>query len=295
MPPCPGTLNALRQVFAMPGKCIDISLSGPNATEDGQPNVLNASYAKTRAMRLGGQNKYSSSQQMCPPSGLYRYVLIPFSDAARKLRTEFNMQPQTEDDLNGGVLPVTGEAVLPGSDQYPITESPAHPYSVSSYATMEFNFGFIDGTAHTAQTSVAVPRVYWFLDAPKKGANDYEVTGLEKSGYSLGSLMNSLQREPGDLEEILKVSEVDYLELREKVLEWFERDQQPSKLRRSKRIAERMARATSYTSHPNDFKVPEWVQQNGHFPTRELSSNDWAFFYHSTSLEGRISERQSGP
>ncbi|KAL1700364.1 hypothetical protein EV121DRAFT_295260 [Schizophyllum commune] len=225
---------------------------------------------------------------MCPPSGLYRYVLIPFSDAARKLRTEFNMQPQTEDDPNGGVLPVTGEAVLLGSDQYPITESPAHPYSVSSYATMVFNFGSIDGTAHTTQWAIL------------KGANDYEVTGLEKSGYSLGSLMNSLQHEPGDLGEILKVSEVDYLELREKVLECFERDQQPSKLRRSKRIAERMARATSYTSvskhsshtfatkpsshaafsdppslprrrrpcrnastpprsyHPNDFNVPEW-------------------------------------
>ncbi|KAI5830681.1 hypothetical protein K523DRAFT_415682 [Schizophyllum commune Tattone D] len=264
---------------------------------------------------------------MCPPSGLYRYVLIPFSDAARKLRTEFNMQPQTEDDLNGGVHPVTGEAVLPGSDQYPITESPAHPYSVSFYATMVFNFGFIDGTAHTAQWAILVGLVerqwrcpeftvpQWFLDAPKKGENDYE---------------------PGDLEEILKVSEVDYLELREKVLDWFERDQQPSKLRRSKRIAERMARATSYTSvskhsshtfatkpsshaafsgppslprrrrrrkasspprsyHPNDFKVPEWVQQNGHFPTREFSSNDWAFFYYSTSLEGRTStsDRQS--
>ncbi|KAI4520850.1 hypothetical protein K525DRAFT_285576 [Schizophyllum commune Loenen D] len=272
---------------------------------------------------------------MCPPSGLYRYVFIPFSDAARKLRTEFNMQPQTEDDQNG-------------DDRYPITKSPAHPYSVSSYATMVFNFSFIDGTAHTAQWAILVGLVerqwrcpvftvpQWFLDAPKKGENDYEVTGSEKSGYSLGSLINSLRREPGDLGEILKVSEVDYLELREKVLEWFERDQQPSKLRRSKRIAERMARATSCTSaskpyshtfatkpsshaafsdppslprrrrrrkasspprsyHPNDFKVPEWVQQNGHFPTREFSSNDWAFFYYSTSLEGRITDRQSGP
>ncbi|KAL1678787.1 hypothetical protein EV122DRAFT_211307, partial [Schizophyllum commune] len=257
-----------------------------------------------------------------------RYVFILFSGAARNLQTEFNMQPQTVDDQNGGVHPVTGEAVFPGSDQYPIIDCHAHPYSVSSYATMVFSFGFIDGTAHTAQWAILVGFVerqwrcpeftvpQWFLDAPKKGANVYEVTGSEKSGYSLGLLINSLQREPGDLEVMLKVSEVDFPELREKVFEWIERDQQPLKLRHSKRIPERMARASSSiftccilgpaifpclkastpprSYHPNKSSISQWAQQNGHFPTQDFSSNDWAFFYYSTSLEGRITDRQSG-
>ncbi|KAI5900730.1 uncharacterized protein SCHCODRAFT_01344439 [Schizophyllum commune H4-8] len=275
---------------------------------------------------------------LCPPSGRYRYVFIPFTDAARKLQTELKMQPQTEDDLNGGVHPVTGEAVLPGSDEFTVIECHAHPFSVSTYATNAFNFGFVDGTPHTAQWAICVGFVQrqwrypeftvpqWFLDAPKKEEGDYSIKGSEKSGYSVGSLMNSLQRAPGNVEEILKVNELDYNEPRQKVLEWFERNKQPSKLRRSKRIAERMERASSYGSavKPSSLDslgpppsppprrrrkaspparaydvnteraTPEWVQQNGRFPTREFSSNDWAFFYYSTSLVGQPPDRQSG-
>ncbi|KAL1666298.1 hypothetical protein GGF50DRAFT_113277 [Schizophyllum commune] len=274
---------------------------------------------------------------LCPPSGRYRYVFIPFTEAARKLQSEFKMQPQTEADMNGGVHPIENKALFPGSDQFPVVESHAHPFSVCNYANDAFEHRHFGGRIPSQwaictnfvlrqwrNPKFTVPQ--WFLDAPKKDVGDYSIDGSEKSGYSLGSLLNSLQRAPGDLDEILKVSEVDYPELREKVLEWFERNKQPSKLRRSKRIAERMARASSYGSTAKassddwfdpppslprrrrrkaspppraydankERAIPEWVQQNGRFPTREFSSNDWAFFYYSTSLEGQLPDRQNG-
>ncbi|KAL1686839.1 hypothetical protein GGG16DRAFT_117551 [Schizophyllum commune] len=274
---------------------------------------------------------------LCPPSGRYRYVFIPFTEAARKLQSEFKMQPQTEADMNGGVHPIENKALFPGSDQFPVVEHHAHPFSVCNYANDAFEHRHFGGRIPSQwaictnfvlrqwrNPKFTVPQ--WFLDAPKKDVGDYSIDGSEKSGYSLGSLLNSLQRAPGDLDEILKVSEVDYPELREKVLEWFERNQQPSKLRRSKRIAERMARASSYgstvkSSSPDWFDpppspprrrrrkaspppraydvnkeraIPLWEQQNGRFPTREFSSNDWAFFNYSTSLEGHLPNCQSG-
>ncbi|KAI5900720.1 uncharacterized protein SCHCODRAFT_02683546 [Schizophyllum commune H4-8] len=283
---------------------------------------------------------------LCPPSDRYRYVFIPFTEAARKLQSAFKMQPQTEDDMNGGVHPIYDIPLLPGSDQFPIVECHTHPFSICNFGQEAFDHRDFGGRI-ASQWAICTNFVLrqwrypkftvpqWFLDAPKKGANDYEVTASEKSGYSLGSLINSLQRAPGDLDEILKVSEVDYPELRQMVLEWFERNKQPSKLRRSKRIAERMARASSYgsaakrSSHSSATKssshnsldpapspprrrhrkaspsaraydvnkeraIPPWVQQNGRFPTGEFSSNDWAFFYYSTSLVGRLPDRESG-
>ncbi|KAL1678794.1 hypothetical protein EV122DRAFT_211278 [Schizophyllum commune] len=275
---------------------------------------------------------------LCPSSGRYRYVYIPFTEAARKLQAEFKMQPQTEDDMNGGVHPIDNQPLLPGSDQFPIVECHTHPFSICNFGQEAFDHRDFGGRVASQwaictnfvlrqwrNPKFTVPQ--WFLDAPKKDVGDYSIDGSEKSGYSLGSLLNSLQRAPGDLDEILKVSEVDYPELREKVLEWFERNKQPSKLRRSKRIAERMARASSYgstakPSSPNWFDpppspprcrrrkaspppraydvnkeraIPEWVQQNGRFPTREFSSNDWAFFYYSTSLVGHLPDSQTTP
>ena len=239
--------------------------------------------------------------------------------------------------MNGGVHPIENKALFPGSDQFPVVESHAHPFSVCNYANDAFEHRHFGGRIPSQwaictnfvlrqwrNPKFTVPQ--WFLDAPKKDAGDYSIDGSEKSGYTLSSLLNSLQRAPGDLDEILKVSEVDYPELREKVLEWFERNKQPSKLRRSKRIAERMARASSYgsTARPSspdwfdsppspprrrrrkaspppraydidqEHAIPEWVQQNGRFPTREFSSNDWAFFYYSASLVGHLPDSQSG-
>ncbi|KAI4520842.1 hypothetical protein K525DRAFT_285569 [Schizophyllum commune Loenen D] len=275
---------------------------------------------------------------LCPPSGRYRYVFIPFTEAARKLQSEFKMQPQTEDDMNGGVHPIDNQPLLPGSDRFPIVECHTHPFSICNFGQEAFDHRDFGGRVASQwaictnfvlrqwrNPKFTVPQ--WFLDAPKKDVGDYSIDGSEKSGYSLGSLLNSLQRAPGDLDEILKVSEVDYPELREKVLEWFERNKQPSKLRRSRRIAERMARASSYgsTAKPSspdwfdpppspprrrrrkaspparaydvnkDRVIPKWVQQNGRFPTREFSSNDWAFFYYSTSLVGHLPDSQTTP
>ncbi|KAL1761277.1 hypothetical protein FB107DRAFT_201395 [Schizophyllum commune] len=275
---------------------------------------------------------------MCPPSGRYRYVFIPFTEAARKLQSKFKMLPQTEDDMNGGVHPIDNQPLLPGSDQFPIVECHTHPFSICNFGQEAFDHRDFGGRVASQwaictnfvlrqwrNPKFTVPQ--WFLDAPRKDVGDYSIKGSEKSGYSLGSLLNSLQRAPGDLDEILKVSEVDYPELREKVLEWFERNKQPSKLRRSKRIAERMARASSYGSTAKssssdwfdpppspprrrrrkaspparaydidkEHAIPEWVQQNGRFPTREFSSHDWAFFYYSTSLVGHLADSQTKP
>lgn len=49
------------------------------------------------------------------------------------------MQPQTDDDLNYGKHPLLEKDLVVGSDAYPVVESYAHPYAVSTLATRGFD------------------------------------------------------------------------------------------------------------------------------------------------------------
>ncbi|TRM58735.1 hypothetical protein BD626DRAFT_573249 [Schizophyllum amplum] len=69
---------------------------------------------------------------LCPPNGLYRYVYIPLTDAARKLQGQLQLGPQSEEDWNRGIHPATGRKMKNSIKQYRVVEAPAHPVSVCS-------------------------------------------------------------------------------------------------------------------------------------------------------------------
>ncbi|KAL1744941.1 hypothetical protein HDZ31DRAFT_82276 [Schizophyllum fasciatum] len=254
-----------------------------------------------------------------PPSGRYRYVFIPFTDAARQLQKEFKMQPQTEDDLNGGIHPVSSEPVVPGTDAFPVVECYAHPFSVSKMAWRALRRHAYGGLRvitqwlslmiciHRQWTSDDVKVPHWFVEAPLREWDDVTVKGSEGSGYGLPD-PNPLMRDSPcayDWPEL----DTNYAEPRAKVLEWFTKTRQPCKLRRPQR---REQRPSPYTSKPPAGRrrratpiaradlhrvaedVPEWVQKNGCFPTDEFSSNDWAYFYFGASLDGSIVDHCTG-
>ncbi|KAL1747171.1 hypothetical protein HDZ31DRAFT_32550 [Schizophyllum fasciatum] len=265
------------------------------------------------------------------PNGLFRYVFIPLTDDARALAKEIGMQSQTEDDLNGGIHPVHNEPLHEGSDQFPVVECSAHPYSVCKFAERAFELHDL-GTYITAQWATCVSYILrqwecakvdvpkWFLDASKKDSDDYSVHGSEKSGYTRPPT-NPVVRTPANPEEIFSMEQHSvFQEPRHKVLEWFPKlkpsskdslaaSRSPFKPRRSERLAKlaspyasppptpRRRRKASPATRGYDRcsakeEMPTWLQQNGHFPTELFSSNDWAFFYCGVSLDGKLGKVQ---
>ncbi|KAL1727939.1 hypothetical protein EV714DRAFT_216324 [Schizophyllum commune] len=267
---------------------------------------------------------------LAPPSGLYRYVFIPFTDAARELQTEIGMQPQTDDDMNGGIHPIHESPAHDGSNEFPVVECHAHPYSVSSFAKQAFEYHRL-GTYITAQWSTCVSFILlqwmwakvevpqWFLEAPKQSDGDWAVYGSEKSGYTLPPV-NSVVRTTQDIEDILKIDHSDYPRPREKVLDWYPR-LKPSRSgdlavsrslcfpRRSERLEKRSSldaagprtarrrrkssQATCTLRGAEEDSPPVWLQQNGHFPTELFSSTEWAFFCCGTCLDGKMGKKLS--
>ncbi|TRM61372.1 hypothetical protein BD626DRAFT_434628 [Schizophyllum amplum] len=257
------------------------------------------------------------------PTGLYRYVFIPCTDAARALQKEFNMQPQTDEDLNGGVNPARNKPALEGSDQFPIVECYAHPYSVSTFANKKF---WDHSTTLIAQwhacsynlvsqwrlKRIAPPQ--WFVDEPKFGEDDSDLSGTEASGYLLCTPADVVP-EPVTLCDS-DVSDDNY---RKKACIWLssigpefdpiEENPPPEpihshvQLRRSERLRNRYGpyappspprkaptsparRAPWPPARSRDpvHKPPAWVKRNGCFPTSDFSSNDWAYFRYGVAL-----------
>ncbi|KAL1678821.1 hypothetical protein EV122DRAFT_277830 [Schizophyllum commune] len=66
--------------------------------------------------------------------GAYRYVLLPYTDAARKLQSEFGLAQQTAEDLNDGIDPLTNAPDEEGTDRFPVVECHSHPFSVAIHA-----------------------------------------------------------------------------------------------------------------------------------------------------------------
>ncbi|KAL1743431.1 hypothetical protein HDZ31DRAFT_83417 [Schizophyllum fasciatum] len=258
---------------------------------------------------------------LAPPSGRYRYVFVPFSDAARQLQKDFKLQPQTEDDMNGGIEPISGDPVIPGTDDLPVLESYAHPFSVfcASWDTLGYyDYGrspvilqwlpimFCIRRQWTSD-DIKIPR--WFTDAPSRESDDVTVQGSERLGYDLPSAPNSLVRTPLGVEDIRKANISEYSEPRAKVLEWFTKTRPPCMLRRTQR---RKERASPYASKLPVSRcrraspvvrrelrrvakgVPAWVQRNGCFPTEGFSSTDWAYFYFGASLDSTIGDHHTG-
>ncbi|KAL1672388.1 hypothetical protein EV122DRAFT_294903 [Schizophyllum commune] len=262
-------------------------------------------------------------------NGRYRYVFIPFTDAARELQKEIGMQPQTENDMNGGMHPIHESPAHSGSDEFPVVELAAHPYSVCSFAKQGFEYHRL-GNYITAQWSTCVSFILnqwmwekvtvpqWFLDAPKQEQGDSRVYGSERSGYTLPPV-NSIVHTAPKIEDILKYDHSDYPQPREKVMDWYPRlkppfedpDRAPYILRRSARIAKTSnpyarppptprrrrkvtAAARAYERCADEEVMPAWLQLNGNYPTELFSSTDWAFFCHGASLDGKLGKISTG-
>ena len=257
--------------------------------------------------------------QLAPPSGRYRYVFIPLSDAARQLQEEFPMQPQTEDDLNGWTNPIKHAPLLRGSDQFPVLECYAHPFSVSAFAaeTLSLHHGALTRVIKQWQTmigflqlrwtsqSARVPR--WFVDAPIREADDPTIDGSEASGYLNATDPISLMLTQEDIHDRVPLEGPAFAHARAKVMDWFSKTRQPRKLRRQQRGQDCSPYAwTSASSRrrkhppiaqqklPAPKEPPKWIQRNGRFPTQEFSSSDWAYFHFGASLDGRFTDPAAG-
>lgn len=143
------------------------------------------------------------------PTGLYRYVFIAYRKAAHALQKQFKLQAQTDENLNGGIHPLDGNPLVPGSDRYPVLECYAHPFSISAYADKAFSMRrrkpLTDRwyalthqwyalthqwyaltrwiLAQWEQKLIKPPQ--WFIDEPKLGEDDSELSATEAMGYCL--------------------------------------------------------------------------------------------------------------
>ena len=259
--------------------------------------------------------------QFASPSGRYRYAYVPLTDAARELQKEFPMAPQTKDDLNGGNDPIFNTPMEPGTDDYPIVECYAHPFSVSYFANHTLNFHLTHCPPAFRQwlpilitifrlwtaPDLVVPQ--WFIDSPAREDDDITINDSERLGYVVPSLPNPLIRDPLEIDNTLKVDPSENPEPRAKVLEWFSKTRQPCVLRRALRNKKRSSLdrprpaarrrrkgspADSARQRSVNAEVPDWVQHNGHFPTKDFSSSDWAYFVSGASLDGRFVNAHAG-
>ncbi|TRM61314.1 hypothetical protein BD626DRAFT_570962 [Schizophyllum amplum] len=132
------------------------------------------------------------STSLASPERVYRYVFIPYTAAARALQEEFKMQPQTLEDLNGGIFPLDGKPCKAGSDQFPVLEVHAHPFSVCTLAfkvfmarstplTSQWHAITAKITSHWIGTPIHAPK--WFITQPKFGEDDLELSPSEATGY----------------------------------------------------------------------------------------------------------------
>ncbi|KAL1685048.1 hypothetical protein GGG16DRAFT_129648 [Schizophyllum commune] len=140
---------------------------------------------------------------LASPDGMYRYVYIPYTDTARALQDEFKLPPQTMEDLNDGICPMDNKPFDEGSDQFPVIECHAHPYSMAVAALAMFEKR---STRLTAQwhdlvwqitalwRSRRVQPPQWFVDSPKYGLYDDALSASEATGYIPLALLHGVSK-----------------------------------------------------------------------------------------------------
>ncbi|KAL1686830.1 hypothetical protein GGG16DRAFT_63529, partial [Schizophyllum commune] len=152
--------------------------------------------AGIKGRRVNDKSARRPLYALASAKGTYRYVFIPCTDAARALQKKFKLQAQTKEDLNGGICPVDDKPYEDGSDQFPVVECLAHPFSVCSHAYTMF---IKRSTILTSQWHVLCGRIIrswlygdidppaWFLNEPRYGQDDEDLAPSEATGYLLES------------------------------------------------------------------------------------------------------------
>ncbi|KAI4523630.1 hypothetical protein K525DRAFT_195974 [Schizophyllum commune Loenen D] len=269
--------------------------------------------------RAGIQDRRTSDRSPRRPltalassEGMYRYVFIPRTDAARKLQAEFSMAPQTAEDLNHGIYPLSNAPYKEGTEDFPVVECHAHPFSVAIHAYERL---FKSCTRLSAQwlalawditqiwSSEFVKPPQWFLDSPEYSLHDEDLSPSEATGY-LPALPDQLERRgpiyPRGREVIgslrdCKLPEDSYPD---KCAKWaFEippdapppEEDPPCAPYRERRSSAgedcggplpsptRKGRRALQTCKRDPVKNPPWwASRNGRYPTERFCSNDWA-------------------
>ncbi|TRM58805.1 hypothetical protein BD626DRAFT_573310 [Schizophyllum amplum] len=253
-----------------------------------------------------------------PSNGVYRYVFIPITPAARDIPHQIAMKRQTDADWNGGVHPATGKPLPPWVKDYLVVETHSHPVSICKFAREildTVNRGPIDLTPWTSClwrfekqwglgdiSPIKPPQ--WFIDDAEKDHDDENLSESEAIGYwPLACGKDDFHdRVPG----YATSSSTDDSQGSTRVLQWLEtvprRKARPVRAsrkrpavlppqtpRRSQRIASKLSNvqpspARRPDSVESNKSIPGWLEQNGHFPTHMFTSNDWAMFCYGTQL-----------
>ncbi|TRM61338.1 hypothetical protein BD626DRAFT_85247 [Schizophyllum amplum] len=251
--------------------------------------------------------------------GLYRYVFIPCTEAARALQKEFHLPRQNISDLNDGVYPVGNRPSCEGTEELCIVESYAHPFSIATFANkmLQYRSTFVSGQYHACVLRLVnkwhpkrIRTPQWFIDEPKFAFDDVDLTHSEANGYFVPQLEGSAP-EPVRILHDTTIDDEDY---RKRVSVWVlrvdpkskpepEPPRSPLALRRSDRLREKACpyasrsppRCTTPLSPPRRVphalryrdpfrRPPAWTKRNGGFPTPRFCSNDWAFFRYHVAL-----------
>ncbi|KAL1739296.1 hypothetical protein HDZ31DRAFT_23679, partial [Schizophyllum fasciatum] len=220
----------------------------------------------------------------------YRYVFIPFTQAARELALQFPMQSQTEEDWNGGVHPETGKKLPAWVKDYRVVDLHCHPVSVCKFARDILDVvdrARLDLTPWTSclwrferQWGLCSPfePPAWFIDTPDRPDwDDESLSSSEASGYLpfLGVAAQADARVP----QYAHSSGTEDSQSSSRVLEWVKGVPRQGLVRRSARLANkstipdfqaspcRRGKVAGASKPREEGKAMGWLQQNGHFPT----------------------------
>ncbi|KAL1761252.1 hypothetical protein FB107DRAFT_286241 [Schizophyllum commune] len=272
--------------------------------------------------RAGIQDRKTSDRSprrpltaLAPSEGMYRYVFIPRTDAARKLQAEFHMAPQTAEDLNHGIYPLGNAPYKDGTEDFPVVECHAHPFSIAMLAYWRLHTCCTLLTGQWYALSWKITRIWssefvkppqWFLDSPEYNLCDEALSPSEATGYLPVLPADFEQRDPiqprgrdviGSLRDC-KLPEDSYPD---KCAKWAfevppdapppEEDPPyaPYRERRSSASDDcggplpsptRKGRRALQTCKRDPVKNPPWwASSNGRYPTEKFCSNDWASFH----------------
>ncbi|KAL1673495.1 hypothetical protein EV122DRAFT_282915 [Schizophyllum commune] len=239
---------------------------------------------------------------------LFRYVFVPITDAAEELARQIFMQCLTDEDLNGGVHPCTGRPMDPHLRRYLVVESHCHLFSICYFARIALGLAVSRGRSVDLwdlifclsdlaekwgigrRNSPPAPR--WFVDSAMREDDDESLPESQTTGYwpLLRSTTSSLQHVAG----CALSRDVPDWEKRSRILKCI-KDSPQRKVapQRSARLgstpiihnsAARRVKSNSDTKTFAPREEPGWTEQNGRFPTRQFTSNDWALFCFGTWL-----------
>ncbi|KAL1706943.1 hypothetical protein EV121DRAFT_200212 [Schizophyllum commune] len=285
------------------------------------PTLKTFADAKAFIQKAGYSNRDgeddSPRRPMTALGKTFRYVVIPLVDHARELLAQVPLQSQTDEDWNGGMHPVTGKPVPSCHRDWRVVETHCHPVSVCyfarrvldivgyDWATIDMGpyqsglLGFEHGWGMGLPGSHVEPP-QWFVDSPEKEDDDESLSGSEATGYwpLIGSSANSSDHVPG----YASSSGTSSSQSSSRILEWAKdlpqrkvlSSQKPRDRHTTESIipsfhvtrARKVKAPQSAESSQGSARMaePGWMRQNGHFPTRQFTSNDWALFCYGTRL-----------